>query len=264
MPKTFENKGVYHSRLREKSPIVLKFTGEIQTSKFDDTKEVVPFEVRGDGTTYWLTVDNDGIRDEINAVQQGQYVQVNADGTYEDARLNITDPNTGGGDRGGSQAVEGGGMSHSRGSVKENYRAVLEAVRDLDGAVDEDGNLTPMGQDHAATVFIQWTRTDYTMPLTQEDVNDNGDDDVDTSDSADGQDVASDTQLEVVSEFVEKIPSWVGEAHDGSDLQDVKQKLDDLIENGGTVEQASNSIKWLREENEHQQQGVAGDDELPF
>lgn len=264
MPKTFPNKGVYQSHLREQSPVVIKFTGDIQPSKFDDDRLVVPFKVRGDNTTYWLNIENDTIQSEVEATQQDQFVEVNATGNRDDARLNIESPNTGGADRGGSRAAQASADSYGRGSVVENYRAVLEAVRGLPGAVDAEGDLTPMGQDHAATVFIQWTRTDFMMPLVQEEEDDSIEGDSSPSSGADEQEDASTAQLDVVDEFVDKVPRWDGEAHDGSDLQEVKEKIDNLVENGGTVEQASNAIKWLKQEREHQDEGVVGEDELPF
>lgn len=90
---TFENKGVYHSalaRATDPAALILTFKGRPMKSKFKDN-HIVYFTVEGDETEYILTVENDGIKQQLEGTPTGVPLAVRAHGSRDSATLEILD-----------------------------------------------------------------------------------------------------------------------------------------------------------------------------
>lgn len=72
---TFDKQTVYHSYLRDASPVVVKFKKHVQKSKYKDRLPWVPFNVKGDPTDYTYQVENDRIADILNRVPLNVWVK---------------------------------------------------------------------------------------------------------------------------------------------------------------------------------------------
>lgn len=87
---TFKNQTVYHSWLKQVSPIVLRFVTKPADSKYRDKPRWVAFRVRGDvgedgkERKYTLNIENPLIEEKIKATQLKRWVTVTATGGSED------------------------------------------------------------------------------------------------------------------------------------------------------------------------------------
>lgn len=164
---TFNQNRVWHSFLKNASPLVVQFTNGVQDSKFNPEEKIAYFRVRGDSTDgYYLVIENDTIVSRIESVPSNRWVKVQATGSSEDADLVVTDQGPVSSSESRSTSTD-----YDEGTVVGNYRHCLIAAVDLvREASDEEiqKSLLENLPSIAATLFIQWQRTNFKVPLTAE------------------------------------------------------------------------------------------------
>lgn len=99
---TFPKKTVYHSALRNAGPLTVAFTSEVKESQYRGKPPYVEFKVQGDDSTYQYNVENEGIAALIKDLPRNEWIEVQAEGTKEEADLLVTrdihSPKAGSGD----------------------------------------------------------------------------------------------------------------------------------------------------------------------
>lgn len=188
----FSQNKVWFSHLKTVSnpdPIVMKFTSPVTDSKYDMGQDedtgydyrMCWFEARGDDpdASRYLVIDSQALEDAVNEVPRNQYVKLQATNSGEDAPLSWEPVKGGSGRSYAARSFDEGGYAPP--TVLEAYGAALAAA----GALVPDADLSDyeaesLRQKHAATMFIQWQKTGFDVPLAPvEDTEDDGQGDVD-------------------------------------------------------------------------------------
>lgn len=263
MSDTFEYRKVFHSSLINETPLVMRFTSDPRGA--DDLSwdpgssdsgypyKVVFFEIRGEKREedYYYIIENEKVYRAIKDAPQNVWVEL--EGGYSDGEPYIS------ANKLSSDNSSDDYASFDRGSIVENYRACLEAARDLPGS-EEDVDLW---QDHATTLFIQWARDNYLTPLTESDREAMG------SDTEDGEEASgpspSPQDYEEMERLMLQIDSWEGESHDEKSRAKVLDRLERIVENGASQDAVDGALQWLERELEFQEEEAVGvGDDLPF
>lgn len=163
---TFTNKKVWHSNLKFASPLVVQFTSDLMDSKYDEDQRIVFFKVRGDPTDgYYLVIENDTIADRISKLGKSRdWFKVTATGQSESADIAIQTANVTTDDKSSSQ-------SYGAETIFENYVTCLNAADEAIKASDLPSKIKGALRAEslssiAASLFIQWDRKQYLVPLT--------------------------------------------------------------------------------------------------
>ena len=88
----FRQKQVYHSDLRQVSPISISLLSHPRKCKYPDRLPYCKFAVEGEVGTWELAVENDSVRNTLLGMNVGEYYTVAAAGTRGDAALHIIAP----------------------------------------------------------------------------------------------------------------------------------------------------------------------------
>lgn len=87
---TFQKKTVYHSNLTAAGRLLVRFTSDIRASK-NGKDRYVAFNVDGDGSTYYYTLENQKVEEYIKRVPQGQWFWLSAAGSRDIAMVEVSD-----------------------------------------------------------------------------------------------------------------------------------------------------------------------------
>lgn len=242
----FTQKKVWHSYLRAKSPVVLRFKGPVVQSKFlDNTGEypnIIYFEVKGDPTDgYYYFIENDDVLEYLRSnAQPGEWVKLTATGGSTDEHQIDLQP-AGGDDENTGQYLSKGLPAKSvsvdarpmygSGVVAEDYEACLvEAVRmvnehligtnkeAISKSPEAFATLASVTKEIATTMFINWSNNRYETPLSSADVE---------------VEYVEDAKMDMgenVLEALDKLPKRSGKSHDGRNLKSTINKIEDSID----------------------------------
>jgi hypothetical protein len=224
-------------------------------SKHSDTR-IVFFEVRGDPhDKYYYEVEN-GTIDEVisDDVPHNEWVKCVFDGMKDDATLTWelagSSTNAQSFRPDGKEYTRPADESFSTGNIVDDYslcvdRAIQIYVEKFDG-FDLD---TPTIQAMAATLYINWSYSKFTKPLTA---------DMATTDNP------NEKLVEEVKRLIEPLTKS-GTAHDGRALKTTLAKMQDSL-GSATAEMLAKYKEWLDIEFNFQieNEPEALTDELPF
>ncbi len=172
---TFKNKKVWHSNFKYASPLVITFTSGIMESKYKKGEEIVFFTIRGEpDSQHYLVIESEQVRKRIEQVAPtlDKWVKVTGDGQGDEADIVIQSIED---DSAPSSKVNGNipaRISYDTGSIVGNYSECLKAAHSL---VDEADYVTAAQKKAlfenlnsvAASLFIQWDRKNYMVPLSE-------------------------------------------------------------------------------------------------
>jgi len=256
---TFDKTGVYHSKLRNASPITVMFTKGVLPSKFQSKQEgappnppFAPFLVQGDENNYTYTVENEACEAAIRATPTGVWVQLVATGAKDDAELLITlpdgmeppaetpgvQPQTATSGRPGTPVAYPAPVRPA--SVSEAYSEALRAARDVRIQYEEEfgEDLDEATRTIAASILINSERSNWTLPMR-------------IVPPPDPDDPAEVDMVERIEELlaVKAVP------------EEITEKLTALVENGLTVGKAQKTIDYLEAQPAADEQGALPWDE---
>lgn len=83
--------GLYHSDLVKMGATVMMFTGKPRESTYKGKPPFCGIKFQGDDTAYTLTIENDDVRAAIEGAPLNKWLTVRAEGTRDQAYLNIED-----------------------------------------------------------------------------------------------------------------------------------------------------------------------------
>lgn len=275
---TFKQKKVYHSYLKQASPLVMQFRSQPLESKYQEGQWVMYFGVRGDSTDgYYLLLENDSIRETLqNAVGQG-WTKVEASGSGDDAEVRLSQPEN-------VASEASGGPSNGRTasalytSIPEAYAACLDAA---EMAVSEWLDRTTLGKsndtirlqlakDVATTFFINMSGTS-SIPLDPEVVQEAEPETV----TEPVTDTLTEEHVGILREYYDAVDWNTDKTHDGRDVDEVSEHIYNFIENGieenGTFTIMRNMMGWMDKQMAFQKihkslplESGAKEDDLPF
>ncbi len=225
-------KTIYHSELRKESPVKLMFTIGVQTTKYADRQDYAPFRLPDDSMEYTYQIENDACADAIRAAPMNTWLLVTAEGVGEEkAQLNI-------------RALDGGKPKPNKGkpatgrykgdappSVEEGMRRCLVVADRLRAWFTEEHErpMEPMDKELAATLYINWERSGFSMHL--------GADEQAAAD-ADEEDPAAiveATTLKEIQDLIEKVEVQ----------EDILEKMRGMIDAGMTQKTALRTLEYL-------------------
>ncbi len=172
---TFKNKKVWHSNLKYASPLVVTFTTDILPSKYKKGEEIVFFNIRGEPeASHYLVIESETVKKRLEKVVPtlDKWVRVTAENSGDEADLiieSVDDESTPPSETEGKSPAR---VSFGNASIAENYSVCLKAAYDLVDAVDyataaQKKDLFANLSSIAASLFIQWDRKNYMVPLTE-------------------------------------------------------------------------------------------------
>jgi len=248
----FDRKSVWHSELRNASPLVLKFSGDPMDSKYDVgttdgyAHKVIGFDTRGDDTRRWYIIESPDIENTLKRAPKNEWIEVRASWSGDSQTIEW-DRASGSVQRETTSDTSG----HSTGNIKDDYLLCIEAARDLPGSDDTATLLA-----NARHLHGQWVRMGVSTPLTH---------DMDNTPTTD--DTGNSATLEEIKELLDLVPTWEGRAHDDSDLLSVFKRIESVVKGAGGSDDAERALAWLENEIEFQSrndESSTTDDDLPF
>jgi len=262
----FSQKKVWHSYLKHASPVVLKFKGQPVLSKYAEPgvdQYLAYFDVQGDDTEgYYYFVESEDVLRQLQTTTYGQWVRVSASGDSAENHYLDIQP-AGEGDavpvdqiraRSVQSVAKNQQPNYSSGFITEDYLKCVEEAVAIAGS-DFMGTDDPsVIQSIAATLYINWSHTRFSIPLAPSDV-----EKVDVQDEEDhlGQGVL---------EALDKLQKRSGKAHDGRNLKTTIAKIEEQVEKGYDEDAFVQTIKWISAEVDHQtpEEQEELEDDLPF
>jgi len=259
----FSQKKVWHSYLKRASPVVLRWKGAPVLSKYDEGDQYLAyFEVQGDPTDgYYYYIESEDVLNQLRNAPYKQWVRVTATGDNADTHvldmvpydgatpesqtgLSVTPRSTGGAQK----------PDFSTGFIADDYAKCLLAASNLAAMGPLDTDDPTVIQAVAATLYISWSRTGFTVPLAS-------DGDVDEYIN----DLAPDYEVSVLEEL-DKLVKRSGKSHDNRNLKSTIAKIE--TEAAALNEESYESVmKWIRAEVDYQLTEAEEEeieDDLPF
>lgn len=259
---TFSQAKVWHSFLKARSPIVMRFKSDPIDSKYDDGKFVY-FQVRGDETdSYYYPIETEEILQVIEGAEKGHWYKVTASGGPDGQSLTLEEAPTS--STTGGASVD---QSYSTGYIVGDYVRCLEEaiplVEEFLGISYRDGvESASLVKDIATTLYINWSHTRFMRPL-------NADDTAQVEYVEDHDHKMADHYVSEIKGLLKQIKKTSGKAHDGRALKTTLDKFNSALE-GNIDEQLFHRMsKWLDKEITFQSESENGSDdesigELPF
>lgn len=257
----FSQQRVWHSFLKSRSPVVMRFKNPPLMSKYKDNdgndQWLIYFTVRGDepGEDYYYNIEDAEILDKLRNVDYSKWYSVTAGGGLDAKQtLEIVEASdqSAGAPR---QVSSGGGASHggdsfSTGYIVDDYRRCVEEAGVIAASAPLDTTDATVIQSIAATLYINWSRTNFRVPLSASARLESPDDVLDTSPAY---------------ELIEKLTKRSGKAHDGKALKTAIDKIESALDTEVMMEPDvyQRMVDWLTKEVEHQTPEELTDD-LPF
>lgn len=274
MSKTFNVKKVWHSSLKYKSPLVVKFgTGQVVKSQYDDAS-IIYFTVRGDEEgDYYYQIESDAIAEQLRGVERDQWYELKADGMKDEATLSLNPMG-----EGDLPAIETVQVTSSQSVQQKTFTPKVESGTFSTGSIEGDmaqclaaahrvyerGFGAPDSVEAAGIIerlavsmFIQANMNNFRTPIIADAV------EATVAKDADPEVVGvSAGDMSALHELVDGLPLKSGTSHDGKQL---KRALDKVLE---TTKASNEEYKlmydWVLAEAEFQVPDVNPDDELPF
>jgi hypothetical protein len=274
MSNVFSQKKVYHSFIKKRSSLVIKFNGEPRQSDFSEDW-MIYFDIRGDPEgAYYYHIENDAILEQLRGVEKDVWFLVTAIGQGESATLELGEPTKGadversGTTRATSRATEDSYFSES---LASDYLAALIASQEvvtpvlIEGKDLTDEAVCHLTKDIASSLFIQFYRQrglfritdDQKLPLSLDE-------------DSESYSPATDDHFSIIRDTVNELARKNGTAHDGKKLKPALDAILAFCEDGGSQDDAVKIIKWVGVELDHQMAGQEREpddlpqDELPF
>jgi len=264
----FNQQKVWHSFIKSRSPMVMRFKNPPLVSQYKDDDGNYPwiiyFQVRGDdpGTDYYYAIESEDILEQLRALDYGQWYSVTASGGPDGQTLDIQTASASQED----DAVKGGGG----GSSKQQYHSeslstgyivgdYMRCVEEAKGVARDIGAQDPaITQAIAATLYINWSKTGFRAPLSAEDAPDREYTD---------EEPEADLSAEVAG-LIDQLPKRTGKAHDGKALKTAIGNIEKALNDPSMLsgEGFGQVIKWLAKEVEYQtpEEEAEYSDDLPF
>jgi len=226
-------------------------------SKHND-EDIVFFEVRGDPhDKYYYVVENGMIEELIrDDVPHGEWLKCTFDGMKSDATMSFEVAGSSTNATGKYQNAPGNPSkgyvreAQSTGNIVDDFKLCVDAAKGIvfeKLSIDaETVEAAPVVQAMAATLYINWSYTKFTKPLTPPDEDE------------------SELAGEVV-ELLASLPSKNGKAHDGRALKTTLAKMEDAVMKA-PADVLGKYKEWLVIELDFQQEDEPEElgDELPF
>lgn len=260
MGRQFKNNRVWHSFLKNASPIVIRFKGAPMESKHND-EDIVFFEVRGDTHDKYYYVVENGMIEELIAddVPHGEWIKCTFDGMKSDATMSFeaagssTNATKDFPRPDGKEYSRPAERSLSTGNIVDDYSLCVDAAKQI--IMDKLGvavmtvEAAPTVQAMAATLYINWSYTKFTKPLT----------------AIEDTDADESELLTEVKDLLASLPNKNGKAHDGRALKTTLAKMEDALMDA-SAEALDKYKEWLVIETDYQQEDEPEEleDELPF
>lgn len=260
MGDTFSHAQVWHSRLKGKSPLVIRFKGEPFQSKYKDGGTIIYFEVKGDPKSdYYYRIEQSDILKQLENTPKNTWLKVSAFGGEGDQSLVIENVSGGEAMSAASNGSTGAEESFSTGYVVGDFVRCLEEAKGLCIGFTDDPDVI---QRVAATLYINWSHSRFLRPLSKDDVPERTYENTDRSEE----------YRDLIREGIEKLPKTSGISHDRHKLAKMIAQLNAVVEGDDTIsdEQYGRIQRWLDLELEAQspEQEEAPEDEpqddLPF
>ena len=274
---TFSQKKVWHSHLKQKSPIRLKFRGiprnddgSCKKSEYGDYYQAF-IEVAGDDKDdYYYVCEDEHIKDAILEAPQDVWVIVTAAGGKDSQHLDIK------ADDGTAVVVSGDSKptktqrdrgSFAPDSLLEGYTGCFQlAERFIDErlAGELDTERFNLIKELGTTFYIQWARGGFSVPLEPGAVEPTV---VPTQEGVAQADPPT-SEVGDVAEKLSQLPKKNGTSHDGKQLKRVTDAMEEQLNNDPTNEQIAKMNAWLDAELRIQMLDGVGEfvpeDDLPF
>lgn len=254
----FSKKGVWHSYLKAQSPVVVRFKNPPIVSKYPNREGedqwVVYFQVRGDSSPedYYYYIEDDEILEKLNNVEYGTWYSVSAGGGKDGQWLNIEPAGE------STNAVKASGPSYddsySAGYISGDYVKCLEEAKGIAGTVldTEDPSVI---QSIAATLYINWSKSGFRVPLNADDAPEREYVDEDNTDK----------YTKKVQDLISKLNRRSGKAHDGKALKTAIDKIEAALDGHIDAQTFGKIAEWLNNEVTYQNNDdEEPKDELPF
>lgn len=261
MGRTFKYNKVYHSYLKNSSPIVLQFKGPVKPSDYNDD-DIAFIAVRGDDhDKYYLIVENEDYLALVDEVPKKQWLKCTFTGeketatfTWEETDFTDAPPAT--------STSSGSSSSGQRkvGNYQHNYLACVNVAKDI--VKEEFEYSDELVKDIATTLFINWSYSGFRDSLTPGSV---------VSGDLDSE-FADEHELDALSEGLNTLLNETGKSHDGKNLKPALDKIRRVVRDGEatTKSDVGKMLAWLSKEYDWQvdQEGAASvddyADDLPF
>lgn len=189
----FNQNKVWHSYFKTASPLVIRFTSEVRESDYTPGQEFVYFEMRNNpvpegekGGNLYLVIENDTVKSRIESTPLRQWVQVTAigGGREDDAPpADLIIEAVKGMDYEAPRPVTSAAATTRQRfgavDIESNYQMAFEAaLRVIHNAdyprgwkgkmTDDPASLMEHARQIATTMFIQWSNTGFSVPLTED------------------------------------------------------------------------------------------------
>jgi len=254
--RTFSQSKVWHSFLKAKSPLVIRFKGDPMESKYG-TDPIVYFEVRGDeGDSYYYNIEDASILEQIEELDKGLWYKVTAGGGQDGQFLKVEVATEQSG-----APLRRGEDNYSTGNIVDDFALcldhALDLVKDKLGVAPKTVEGAPVVQAMAATLYINWSHSRFLKPLSAADVPER----VEVTETEDGR---SDGYAVELGELIEALPKQSGKAHDGRALKTTIDKFKQALDTPISDELYSRMKKWIDNEAAFQAPAEIPEDDLPF
>lgn len=270
MGRAFPNNKVYHSYLKNASPLVIRFRSPPKESDYTDD-EIIYFDVKGDRhDKYYYQIENDAILDKLSSAPIGSWIKATFTGAKDDADFSydtVSDSEAADATR-SLRTAASSSDSLSSGNIADDYRECIKLARDivakelgLDDSESLGTDALAVVQSMAATIYINWQKSNFTMPLYAGMANE-----VDESGDVEMPDFATDETLQRIIKILDLI-EVNGRSHDNKNLAPIAKRLSQMTDPSApppTHNDAMKALRWLELEAEHQGVGDPNQDDLPF
>ena len=287
---TFSQKKVWHSHLKQKSPIRIRWKGvprdadgTPRKSDYGDYYQCF-FEVAGDDEDgYYYVCEDESILEDILTQSEEAWTIVTAVGGKDSQALDIraddgsvqdVAPSVGAARPTKKQANRG---AYSAGSLMVDYTACFEAAQEfIDERLpgEQSVEIFNITKELATTLYIQWSKGGFSVPIypeaPAETVTIEPKVTITPTPEAVAQEEAQLVDTSVVSAKLAQLPKKNGTSHDGKQLKRVTDAMASALVDTPTNEQLAKMEFWLDAETKAQVADgelvgeYVPDDDLPF
>jgi hypothetical protein len=284
---TFNQKKVWHSHLKQKSPIVLRWKGvprdadgTPRKSDYGDYYQAF-FEVRNDDEDgYYYVCEDESILETILAVPEDVWTIVTAaggkdsqvldiktdDGSVVNASVGETPQSKGGTPR---QSKRG---AYTSGALIVDYTACFDAAQEfVDERLSGEDSIERFNliKELGTTLYIQWSKGGFSQPIYPEAVPEPPAETVTVEPTLEAvaETPAQTGKVEGIKAKLEMLPKKNGTSHDGKQLKRVTDAMAEQLDADPTNEQLAKMEFWLDAEVKAQTADnleFVPDDDLPF
>jgi hypothetical protein len=265
---TFSQKKVWHSHLKQKSPIVIRWRGTPRQSDFGDYLQAY-FDVRNDSEEgYYYVCEDEGITQQIEEAEKDVWLVVTAAGGKDGQVMDIRpDDGTTAVQNEGAEAPRQARGTYTSGSIIGDYGACFNVAQQFVDArlpvfvdtLDRFG----LAKEMATTFYIQWSKSGFAVPLVPESQ-------VEVTPVPDPTGEPAPESITSAKNKLKMLPKKSGFSHDSKQLKRVTDAMAEQLDGDPTKEQVAKMNQWLDKELTAQSVFAATDeefvpeDELPF